>query len=79
VDDFEYAKKLLVPFVENFKEDKFNEMTFEGQIGFLRASAIDNLTNELAQIFMQNEEAILNGTFNNSLIKLSKTLISLSK
>lgn len=72
--DFEYAKKLLVPFVENFKEDKFNEMTFEGQIGFLRASAIDNLTNELAQIFMQNEEAILNGTFNNSLIKLSKNI-----
>lgn len=69
--DFDYAKELLVPFVENFKENKFEEMTREGQIGFLRASAIDALTNELAQVFMQNEAAILDGTFNQSLIKLS--------
>ncbi|MES2656548.1 MAG: deoxyguanosinetriphosphate triphosphohydrolase [Bacteroidota bacterium] len=69
--DFAHAKELLIPFVENYKADKFEQMTFEGQVGFLRASAIDYLTNELAQIFMQNEEAILNGTFNQSLIKLS--------
>jgi dGTPase len=72
--DFEFAKKLMVPFVTNFDEVKFNQMTREGQIGFLRASAIDFLTNELAEIFMQNEETILSGTFNNSLIKLSSKI-----
>ena len=72
--DLNYAKELLIPFVEFFDETKFEQMTIEGQIGFLRASAIDSLTNELAVIFMQNEEAILNGTFDKSLIKLSSKI-----
>jgi dGTPase len=72
--DLNYAKELLIPFVEFFDENKFEQMTLEGQIGFLRASAIDSLTNELAVIFMQNEEAILNGTFDKSLIKLSSKI-----
>jgi dGTPase len=77
--DLNYAKELLIPFVEFFDENKFEQMTLEGQIGFLRASAIDSLTNELAIIFMQNEEAILNGNFDKSLIKLSSKIHLIEK
>jgi dGTPase len=77
--DLNYAKELLIPFVEFYDENKFEQMTLEGQIGFLRASAIDSLTNELAVIFMQNEEAILNGTFDKSLIKLSSKIHLIEK
>lgn len=39
------------------------------QIAYLRASVIGILVNECARVFIENEEAILNGTFEGALIK----------
>lgn len=39
------------------------------QIAYLRASVIGILVNECARVFIENEEAILNGTFEGTLIK----------
>lgn len=39
------------------------------QIAYLRASVIGILVNECARVFTENEEAILNGTFEGALIK----------
>ena len=39
------------------------------QLAYLRSNVIGLLVNECAQVFMDHEEEILNGTFNNPLIK----------
>ena len=40
----------------------------------MRALTINKLTNEAAEIFIANESEILNGAFNKSLIKCSKSI-----
>jgi len=39
------------------------------QIGYLRSAVIGQLIGECADVFVENEDSILNGTFNSSLIK----------
>ena len=46
----------------------------EEQAGLMRALTINKLTNEIAELFITHEQEILNGTFNNSLIKCSKSI-----
>jgi dGTPase len=64
------AKELLVPIIG----DKFNEVKYGGlasfneKISYLRSVAIGALINDLAAIFLKNEEAILSGDYDTSLI-----------
>jgi dGTPase len=44
------------------------------QIGYLRSAVIGQLIGECADVFVKNEESILNGTFNSSLIKCLPTI-----
>ena len=71
--DFTYAEKYLFPILGDLlNKDKLFQMHMDEQIAFLRASVINILVEDMSKIFMQNEEAMLQGTFDTSLIKLSK-------
>lgn len=69
----EECKNLLLDYIsEEKKESKIEKMMKVGdeneQIVYLRSSVIGILVDECAKIFVENEEAIMNGTFNSSLI-----------
>ena len=78
-----YKLKLLTPretkelyqlFLDEKKKERVEEVfrlvTDENeQIAYLRATVIGLLVKECTQVFMDNEEAILNGTFEGALIK----------
>lgn len=71
--DFTYAEKYLFPIIGDILDvKKLDEMHMDEQIAFLRASVINILVEDMSNIFMQHEEEMLNGTFDKSLIKLSK-------
>jgi len=54
----------------NKKEEVFKEVTdINEQVAYLRASVISKLIQETAQVFIQNHEQILDGAFQQSLIK----------
>lgn len=60
---------------ESLNIDKLQQInSLEEQAGLMRALTINKLTNEAAEIFIANESEILNGAFNKSLIKCSKSI-----
>ena len=68
------AKELYLLFIDEKKqqpvEEVFSFVSDENeQIAYLRATVIGILIKECTQVFMDNEEAILNGTFEGALIK----------
>ena len=70
----EKAKELFLGFFEGEKrERRVKNLSFVNdlneQIAYLRASVIGLLVDECSKIFIENEENILNGKFENSLIK----------
>jgi dGTPase len=66
----EYLSKIIR---ETIKPENYYALsTKEDRIGYLRALAIGSLINEVVEIFMANEEAILNGTFDCALLDKSK-------
>jgi dGTPase len=66
----EYLSKIIR---DNIKPENYYALsTKEDRIGYLRALAIGSLINEAVDIFMTNEEAILNGTFDCALLDKSK-------
>lgn len=68
----EYFIKLVK---DTINKKKFNTLkTTEDRMGYLRALAIGNLIQDAAEIFMQNESAILAGNFHQSLMDKSKYL-----
>jgi dGTPase len=76
----EECKNLLLDYIsEEKRESKIEKMMKVGdeneQIVYLRSSVIGILVDECAKIFVENEDAIMNGTFNSSLIdSLSKPI-----
>jgi dGTPase len=76
----EECKNLLFDYIsEEKRESKIEKMMKVGdeneQIVYLRSSVIGILVDECAKIFVENEDAIMNGTFNSSLIdSLSKPI-----
>ncbi|GAB2542792.1 deoxyguanosinetriphosphate triphosphohydrolase [Rufibacter soli] len=69
---FEQAQALLQPLLKE-TAGKPSSITFHDereQLGLWRARIISNLIYECAGIFLDHEEAILNGTFDQSLINL---------
>ncbi len=70
----EFALEYLINLVrDNIQTEKFNALpTKKARVSYLRALAIGTLIDDAVAIFITNEAAILQGTFNVSLLEKSK-------
>lgn len=70
----EFALEYLINLVrDTINTEKYAQLTnTQDRISYLRALAINTLINEAVYIFMNNEVAILNGTFHVSLLEKSQ-------
>ncbi len=72
--DFKEAERLLKPIAgQLFYTNSYQKlMADDEKAGYLRAVAIANLISEISSIFIQKEEDMLSGVFDQSLIELSE-------
>ena len=65
-----FALEYLINLVrDSINIDKYNSLTNkQDRVSYLRALAINTLINEVVEIFITNEEEILKGNFNSSLL-----------
>lgn len=72
--DEEYALEYLIKLVKNtIDTSKYHSLKFKkDRISYLRALAINTLINEAINIFLKNEEQILQGAFEQSLLDKCK-------
>lgn len=70
----EFALEYLIKLVKNnIDSDKYKSLTTkEDRISYLRALAIGSLINDAVNVFLENEEAILKGTFHSALTDKSQ-------
>lgn len=70
----DYALEYFIKLVkDNIDTPKYNSLTTkEDRISYLRALAIGSLINDAVKVFLENEESILKGEFNVSLMDKSK-------
>ena len=70
----DYALEYLIKLVKNsINTQKYNALTYkEDRLSYLRALAINTLITDAIDIFIANEEAILAGAFEDSLMDKSK-------
>jgi len=70
----EYALEYLINLVrDTINTKKYNSLsTTQDRVSYLRALAINTLINEAVDLFMSNEEDILNGTYSKALLDQSK-------
>ncbi|MBQ4818829.1 deoxyguanosinetriphosphate triphosphohydrolase [Aquimarina sp. MMG016] len=70
----EYALEYLIKLVkDSINTSKYNNLvTTADRLSYLRSLAINTLIQEAANIFIENEEQILSGSFDNALIDRSK-------
>ena len=70
----DYALEYLIKLVKDrINTKKYNELAYkEDRLSYLRALAISTLINDAIDVFAKNEEAILEGTFDVSLLDKSK-------
>ncbi|TYA74473.1 dGTP triphosphohydrolase [Seonamhaeicola marinus] len=70
----EFALEYMSKIIRNtiIPENYYNLSSKQERIGYLRALAIGTLIDEAVHIFMTNEEAILNGSFDCALLDKSK-------
>lgn len=68
--DEEYALEYMIKLVKNtIDKQKYHSLQYKkDRVSYLRALAINVLINEAVTIFLENEEAILNGLFENALL-----------
>ncbi|MEL4307195.1 deoxyguanosinetriphosphate triphosphohydrolase [Joostella sp. CR20] len=69
----EFALEYLIKLVKNtIQTDKYHALTTTAdRLAYLRALSISTLINDAAKVFLENEEAILNGDFHVSLLDKS--------
>lgn len=65
---FKETEALLMPLIRKAKLKLYNTRDEIEKIGYLRAKAIALLVDQLAEVFLDHEEQILNGNFENELI-----------
>jgi dGTPase len=72
--DEEFALEYLIKLVkDNINTNKYHSLTKSSdRLAYLRSLAINTLVAEVASVFINNEEAILNGKFTTSLLDKSK-------
>ncbi len=70
----DYALEYLIKLVKDrINTKKYNSLAYrEDRLSYLRALAINTLISDAIEVFANNEEAILNGTFEVSLMDKSK-------
>ncbi|MBC6997371.1 dGTP triphosphohydrolase [Cytophaga sp. FL35] len=70
----DYALEYLIKLVkDNINTKKYNSLAFkEDRLSYLRALAISTLISDAVDVFIENEEAILNGEFSVSLLDKSR-------
>ena len=70
----DYALEYLINLVrDSINTEKYNTLNNTiDRVSYLRALSINTLINEAVQIFIENEDDILNGKFNVALLKKSK-------
>jgi dGTPase len=68
---FKETEELLLPLINSELPDNYLDRDEIDRIGFLRAKAINNLIKEIADIFLCNENLILEGKFTEELYNLS--------
>ena len=70
----DYALEYLINLVrDSINTEKYNTLNNTiDRVSYLRALSINTLINEAVQIFIENEDEILNGNFHVSLLKKSK-------
>ncbi|CAM4128632.1 dGTP triphosphohydrolase [Zobellia nedashkovskayae] len=69
----DYALEYLIKLVKNsINTKKYNSLKFkEDRLSYLRALAINTLISDAISVFIENEDKILNGTFQTSLLDQS--------
>ncbi len=67
---FNDTEELLMGLTKKEKLKDYNGRESNDKIGYLRAKAINSAVSELAEAFVENEEKILNGTFDTDLLSL---------
>lgn len=71
--DEDFALEYLVKLVGQIDRKKYNSLvTKEDRISYLRALAISSLIGDAVRVFLENEEAILNGKFHSALMDKSQ-------
>jgi len=70
----DFALEYLINLVRgSINTQKYNQLNnTQDRVSYLRALAINTLINEVVEVFMKNEEAILNGSFSTALLDKSK-------
>jgi len=70
---FKETEELMMPLIRKAKLKLYNTRDEKEKIGYLRAKAIKLLVDQLAEVFLENEEQILSGTFESELIRVIST------
>jgi dGTPase len=76
---FKETEELLRPLVSEQGLKDYRDKDEKDRIGYLRAVAINELVNELAKVFMDEEKNILSGKFENEIISEIKRANALKK
>lgn len=76
---FKDAEELLISLIKTELPQNYKDRDEFDRIGFLRAKAINNLIKEIAEVFLDNEKSILQGTFTEELFNLSKSAQNLKE
>ncbi|MEO9872268.1 deoxyguanosinetriphosphate triphosphohydrolase [Ekhidna sp.] len=78
---FETVKNLLAEIIgENYSEEKVQKIPSQNErLGTLRAMAIGQLIQECSEAFIQNEEAMLDGSFDQDLTSLIPSASAMKK
>jgi dGTPase len=76
---FKETEELLRPLVPRQGLKNYRDKDEKDRIGYLRAVAINELVNELAKVFLDEEKNILSGRFENELISQIKRANALKR
>lgn len=76
---FKETEELLRPLVSKQSLKDYNDKDEKDRIGYLRAVAINELVNELAKVFLDEEKYIIAGKFENELISEIKRAKALNR
>lgn len=76
---FKETEELLRPLVSRKSLTSYRDKDEKDRIGYLRALAINELVNELANVFLDEEKNILSGKFRNELISEIKRTNALKR
>jgi dGTPase len=76
---FNETESLLLPLIHKKDLTGYKNRDDNEKIGYLRAKAISDLVNDIAEAFAENEKGILNGNFNKEFVTVINKSNSLKK